>query len=204
MASTPWRSPASVVNNTSVGSTVWYNDYDPLGESGNPSLTATRLQSADGGYAETYFSGSGVTSNILLCTQFGFTSDIPAGSSIDGYETRVTRFRNGGRAVANTYWRPVVGGALVGTAQAVAGDWPSSIAAATFGGATALGGATPSQAQVIASTFGVGIHAVGTTGGIEAAPMDHTLFVDLVEMRVHYTEGGAVISRRRVLPMMSM
>lgn len=114
-------------------------------------------------------------------TNFGFA--IPSGATIDGIVVEIEKsqqFGSGNAQDEDVYI--VKGGSPVGDDNAAAGNWPSSDAYTTYGGASDLWGTTWSDTDINASTFGVQIRALAT--GFVDARIDH------VRITVYYTEGG--------------
>jgi hypothetical protein len=125
----------------------------------------------------------------LRLTNFGFTSsDVPSGATIDGIEVVISRYANYENERADSALYLILSGATQGSNYASATKWPTSIANATYGGATDKWGFTPTQANIVDSTFGIQL-AVSSTTAI-CMP-----FVDYIKIRVYYTEGGATGSQ---------
>lgn len=132
---------------------------------------------------------SGAPTDYLDLTNFGFlVGDVPAGAIIDGITVAIERKRNASFDPCNDSTIQLI---LAGTAQgdnkATATDWPTSDTVATYGGAADKWGLSPTQAQVIASNFGVRISIVdpSVTFGASAT-------IDGVTIVINYTAGGAI------------
>jgi hypothetical protein len=123
----------------------------------------------------------------LLLTNFGFTSsDIPSGATINGIEFAICR-SNSSSADAD-----MTDSALylyddgqVGDNLASASHWAynSVMTEAVYGGATNMCGTSLTQADIVASTFGVQLSV--RVGDVIVDPN-----VDYIKIRVYYTEGG--------------
>jgi len=115
----------------------------------------------------------------LRVTNFGIS--LPADADVKGVEVSVERMVNSGSDVTDDLVQLVVGGSLSGSDKASASAWPTTEAAATYGGSTDLWGLTPTRAQVVASDFGVEIRATkGTSVTARQARIDH------VTITIHY------------------
>jgi hypothetical protein len=183
MAVTAWKAAGTCSSDSAVGSIQWFADVF-----NNTSLAGTEVSSDNNVNAESQPT-SGATSHYLKCTNFGFTSsDVPTGATIDGIEWRFSRYRNAVPTVATTNCKLVKAGSFVGSTVTVTADWPTSETSATMGGATELGGQSWTQSDVTASNFGVGISYTCNTTRFFPSSASH--FIDIVEVRVHYTAGA--------------
>lgn len=123
----------------------------------------------------------------LIVTGFSGLSVLPDDATIDGIKVEIER------SVTSTSGSPRDGSVtlvgLTGTSSDLASGttWPTTDAYATYGGPTEKWGfATPSVAEIKASTFGVSLNAQVSTGeGIST-----TVRVDHVRITVYYTEAG--------------
>lgn len=131
-------------------------------------------------------------SDWLLLTNFGFTSgDIPNGATIDGIEFVIGRKS---RSIDVSYDSALYlyDDGQVGNNLASATKWPTSISEATYGGAMDMCGTSLTQADIVATTFGVQLSAYGSSS--ESAVLD----VDFIKIRVYYTAGGASLPLKNV------
>lgn len=125
-------------------------------------------------------------SDYLTLTNFGFTSsDIPAGSTIDGIEFAINRYFTNANDVFDYEFQLLKASTAHGSNMASAAKWPSSEAEATYGGATNLCGGTWAQTDIADSGFGVRLCIKATSGGAGTLA-----YVDYIKLRVYYTEGG--------------
>lgn len=179
MPVTAWKATGTVVNDNSVGTINWDSDdfFAPL--------VGTECLNDDNIYAGTQLAGSGV-SVWLKATNFGFTStDIPAGSTIDGFEVEVRQFKSGTIVVSNTAVRLVKANAVVGTSFGNTTDWATTETVVNYGGTTQLGGTSWVQSDVVASNFGV---AISITNASSALPISaRNRLIDQIRVRVNYT-----------------
>ena len=183
MAVTAWKTAGTCANDSSAGSLAWVADFDL----GDP-LVGNELSSDDGNDANTGY-GSGATSNFLKATNFGFTtSDIPTGSSIDGFEVEVRQYRGTTATVVSTLIKLVKSGSIVGNDFGTTADWATAETAVIYGNATQLGGQSWNVSDVTASNFGMVLAYTSSTSRF--FPFGNWAFVDQVRIRVYYTVGG--------------
>jgi hypothetical protein len=121
----------------------------------------------------------------LRLTNYGFTSsDIPSGATINGIEFVVCHHAT----VADTYSDSAIylyDDGQVGNNLASATYWPiNTPTEATYGGSTNMCGTSLTQADIVASSFGVQLSVLAANGGIGDS------YVDYIKIRVYYTEGG--------------
>jgi hypothetical protein len=138
------------------------------------------VTASDNVYATCLTTGS----QQLRVTGFGFT--IPAGATINGITVEIERKvgGTGGAPHDNVVQLVKDGSTLVGTNKASASTWPTVEAYATYGSAVDLWGATWSDSEVNASTFGVALSVVASIGS-------QTFSVDHVRITVDYTDADA-------------
>ena len=146
-------------------------------------------KAADASYAVSKTSIKNTYSDWLLLTNFGFTSsDIPSGSTIDGIEFAINRRCDTPNIIKDSglYLYDAV---AVGNNLASATKWPTDAGGieATYGGSTNMCGTSLTQADIVASTFGVMLSVA--CGASEVA----SGYVDYIKIRVYYTEGGASV-----------
>ena len=138
----------------------------------------------DTSYAESSTAKNTYTDWLRL-TNFGFTaSDIPSGSTINGIEFIISRYATEINLINDSALYLYDDG-QVGNNLASATNWTTtSPAEATYGGSTNMCGTTLTQADIIASTFGVQL-------SIACGPSDMPIgIVDYIKIRVYYTAGG--------------
>jgi hypothetical protein len=130
-------------------------------------------------YAEAVLDGLSY-SNYLAVTNFGFA--LPAGATILGVLVEIERYSNAVEGYAqDKSVKLIKGGAIQGTEKASASNWPSSDAYASYGGSADLWGLTLTEADVEASTFGVGIAVKGSN-----ADVSNSAFVDHIRITITY------------------
>lgn len=125
-------------------------------------------------------------SHYLKATNFGFS--IPAGSIIDGIETRFKR--SGGAFITDTDVKIVKGGAISSTDLSAGAAWSVGEEFVTFGGATSKWGETWTATDINDSTFGVVLSATGSALA--------TASVNVVDIKIYYTLGGGGDSHGRL------
>jgi hypothetical protein len=175
---TAWKTPSAISqSNLGLGSHPDWKD-----EAGG-TISVTDIQADDATHLEVAQTGTAIASEKLTITDFGLTStDVPSGATIIGVEVRITGESFGlgtAQAVAQLYDAGAVGGTK-------ANFWPGLPDALVLGGAADDWSAGLTQADVIASTFGVVLWAD------RAFPLDGdaTAELDMLELRVHYSTGG--------------
>jgi len=121
----------------------------------------------------------------LLLTNYGFSSsDIPSGSTIDGIEFEIGRYSTEVNMINDSALYLYDDG-QVGNNLASATKWPTAMGTATYGGATNMCGTSLTQADIVATTFGVRLSIEGASSGLGAGEVDY------IKIRVYYTAGGA-------------
>jgi hypothetical protein len=181
MPVTSWKSAgtgASVY--TGVGNTAWFSTErivasDDSRASANPNALSQTYQ--------------------LRATNFGFVNDVPEGATIDGIEVRIERYgaagAGGGTSPILDEEARLVHGTAGSSADNIGTDQitdslnvptgAANEAYRTIGSATNKWGASLTAAMVRSTSFGVGYRA--NNGGSSQLG----IFVDHIEMRVHYT-----------------
>lgn len=175
------RSPGTGSNNTSIGSVAWSS-------TGN-------ITSSDDLSAVT--SASSIqTSNYLQATNFGFSSVLPAGSTIDGILVEVERRRDIGGFVYDNSIRLRKSTGYVGSNKAnTSTDWPTTDTYASYGGSSDLWGTTWTYDEVTHTDFGVGV-SVSLQGDSETPS---TARVDHVRMTITYTPSSGYHAASQIL-----
>jgi hypothetical protein len=145
----------------------------------------------DTNYTEAVVNAKETKTDVLLVTNFGFAADdIPAGSTIDGIEVIISRW-----SVADTGDYSVycyLTASPTGSNLAAALFWVCAQEDVTYGGATNKWGWSPTQANMLDSSFGIGL--IGTSSGFLE------LFVDCIKLRVYYTAAGASFIPQILIP----
>ena len=148
--------------------------------SGGPAWSNQDYAKADDTSYATCFVSGFANSDWLRLTNFGFTSsDIPSGATIDGIEFVISRTATFITDLA-IYMRDSTG--QVGSDQASATGWPTSIGEATYGASDEMLGTTLDQADIVASTFGIDISAHNSFYLFST-----TAYVDYIKIRIYYT-----------------
>lgn len=181
MAVTSYLSSGTCADDNSVGTVTW--DSDGFGTP----LVGTEVSSDNNVYAGASANNS-ATSHYLKCTNFGFTSsDIPSGSTINGFEIEVRQFRNALPTITATVVKFVKGGSVVGNDIGNTTDWAGTETVVTYGSSTELGGQSWTQSDVTASNFGC---VISVTWGTTRLLSTFCTLVDQVRIRVYYTVPG--------------
>ena len=155
-------SPATCVNDASVGASAWVLGAPLPATSAMPDL---------------------LNSNYLKCTGFGFS--IPTGSAINGITSTVVVNCSKNNQCEDASVKIVKAGAITGTDHA--GNNPSKFwglpQTRTYGGAADLWGATWFATDIDAANFGLGISASNKKGGGTAT----TATVTSINVAADYT-----------------
>lgn len=188
MAVTAWKSAGTCANDNSSGSLPW--EADNLVPT---ALVGNELTSDNDVFAKTLFS-SGATSNFLKATNFGFTtSDVPTGSSIDGFEIEVRQYREATASVVSTVIKLVKAGSIVGNDFGTSNDWATSEAVVVYGNSTQLGGQSWTVSDITSSSFGLVL--AFNSGTSRTSPSGSWSFVDQIRVRIFYTDPSSVNQR---------
>lgn len=202
-----WIRPVQVDPSTSTSATFSTSAADQA----NASIAWTNPSNAnasDSTYATQTAPGSSANTaanyNYLYLTGYGFS--IPSNATIKGVTASIRRLRNGGSTGEmrfNTV-QLLKGGTPTGTNLATATNFPTTVAAVSFGGTTNMWGNSLTYSDVNASNFGLAIRLVGSTSGtnrvgnIDSAsltityttPGDRDAQIDYGQMGVYYSTPG--------------
>ena len=146
-------------------------------------------KAADASYAVSKTSLKNTYSDWLLLTNFGFTSsDIPSGSTINGIEFIINRRAPAANMIKDSALYLYDDGA-VGNNLASATNWPTNLGGieATYGGSTNMCGTSLTQADIVASTFGVMLSVACGPSEVDQG------YVDYIKIRVYYTAGSSTV-----------
>jgi hypothetical protein len=171
----PSIGPQYPTSGASSGSPAWSNPGNIL--------------ASDDSLATVVHMYSSFTSAWLIATGFDFSS-IPAGATINGILAEIERSANMNSSSVYMQDYDVFltkdGTNTVGSDKAdTTTKWPTTDGIASYGGAADLWGATWTDAEVKASTFGVLLRARGTTSGPNIIPG-----VDTVRLTITYTTAS--------------
>ncbi len=148
--------------------------------------TPANVDAVDTNYATcTDISSQGGMSYYLLVKDFGFA--IPDGATIDGIQVEISRHSSGGQSplIRDAVVRLTKDGStLVGNNLAVTGtDWPrATLATQSYGGASALWGATWGVEDVNSADFGVALQVQNAN-----TTRAKTATVDFIRITVSFT-----------------
>jgi hypothetical protein len=189
MATAGPRFPGTVTSlanaGTSENAEAWVSPGNASADDGTTtSITAASYDSPD-------------ISQLLVCSNFGFSADIDAASTINGITVEIER-NNAAGAASDNRVQLATGTAfanLVGTNKAdTALDWPATLTLKSYGGAADTWSAGLTAAQVIASGFAVFL-------SVQADAANTDIAVDFVRVTIDYTPPaaapGPTILRRR-------
>lgn len=172
MPDTGWLNPGTVYNDAEDGTEAW--------------VDAANADTEDAAYASVICTAA--TSQYLVAGAFG--ASVPSGATIDLVEFRVVKHREGDLAELDDLAVYILlSGVIGGTAfdnNAAAESWPTSDEVFIYDGiADAFWGEVLDDALVTANNFGVAIQVIGDSG----APSATQAFVDVIQMRITYTEA---------------
>jgi hypothetical protein len=158
-------------NATGVGTVAWTNP-------GN-------IAALDGEYAEatTSLTNGTTVTEYLTATNLGFS--INSTYTVCGVTVTIERLASTtalGQTITDNIVSLINGGAVTGSNEASATDWPASIAAANYGGTTDTWGVALTPTMVDATNFGVALSANLTA---ELVATDLTAEVDQMTMTVY-------------------
>ena len=175
MATSGPNLPGTGADDAAVGTVAW--------------SSPTNIQADDATYAAASFTGDGDPlfrlTHYLKGTVFGFA--IPAGATIDGVVAEIQRYRDaGGEGVDDNVVSLVVNGAVTGDNKAAVPPWPSSEAAASYGGAADGWTAGLTAALVNQANFGLVLQAKLNANDT----ITTTAYVDCFKITVYYTAAA--------------
>lgn len=186
MAVTAYKFPATIADDTTVGTVGWANHAN----AGADDTSEAAWEQSSGSPVGYYLKG----------TNFGFTTaDVPSGATIDGLEAEVRRREQSTTDnISDNSVKYVDAGTITGNEKAAAGEWTqatgeSSAGNATYGGAADLWGATISDSDARASTSGLAFSPKATSGTTPDG------YVDYMKIRYYYTEAPASTFAPRVM-----
>lgn len=168
-AATQTRTPASCVNDTSIGTVNW----------GTPGNAIT----SNNAYATAAVAGGGTTTRYLLCTGYGFS--LPPNATINGITVNVERRSSsaGAGGAQDASVRIVQGGVIGAVNRATATIYTTADFTEPHGGATDLWGLAWTSTDINAANFGAAYAARKNTGGGGT----FTLRADVISITVDYT-----------------
>lgn len=185
MSDTGWKSPGTVTEDTSVGSSSWNNYGNVTADDGN--VAENNTTNFSGG--ETYY---------IKCLNFGF--NIPIGATIDGIEARVQKFSDifGSTGAVDGHICIVKGGSIGSQNKALSGYWDFNDrnAYSTYGGSSDKWGESWLYSDINSSNFGIVVSASDpdTTSDINAQ-------IDHIQIKVYYTDNSTpVVGQKYALP----
>ena len=121
----------------------------------------------------------------MLLVLTGFNFDIPAGATIAGIAVSVTRrSTSSSGAFVRDAAIELVGGFGTSSSLAAADAWPATLAAAAYGGPSALWGGSLTPDDINAANFGLAIAAQNTDPDVA-----HNAHVDGATVTVYYYEA---------------
>lgn len=155
----------------------------PTAASGTGWSNPTNIYSDNNTDAFIAVSGTNI-SNYLIGTAFGFTSsDIPVDATIDGVYAEFEAYSTGLAPLIQYVYLTKNGSSSSGSNKGLIGSLTGSRATYTFGGSSDGWGASLTQSDVTASTFGL---MVAIKGGGSAG----TGYFDWFRLTIYYTPLG--------------
>lgn len=179
MADTGWKAPGTAANVDRDDGGQWFE------------VNEVKTDNDFGAYV----TSKDDYSDWIRCSNYSFS--VPSGATIDGIEVRIKRKESEGStgSIYDDSLRLWNGSSVVGDDKASGTPYPSSFTTATYGSSTDDWNASLSVATINSSGFGVQL-SVYADGPFPAAE------VDVIEMKIHYTEsggGGSVPQKGRVI-----
>lgn len=168
--------PGNAANTGGITSIAWNNPG--------------RITTDDVLYATATMSPGQVT-RVLNGYNYGFA--IPLTATINGITVTVMRqsdANGGGNSINDLSVRLLKGGTAVGTNMATGTDWPITMTAVTYGGATNLWGTTWTPAEINAA--GAGGFGVAFSAETQATASNRTASVDYIHVTIHYAVGPTI------------
>jgi hypothetical protein len=168
---------ASLANaGTSENAEAWVNPGNVVSDNGTEaSITAATFDSPD-------------ISQLLVCSNFGFSADFLDSATINGITVEIERRDQAIGAASDNRVQLATGTAfanLVGDNKAdTALDWPTAATIKTYGGASDTWSAGLTAAQVRATGFAVML-------SVQADAANTDIFVDFVRVTIDYTAAAA-------------
>lgn len=176
MPSSGPNSSGTIANDSTVGSVAWTN----------LSLAST----SNNQYAQCAVGSSGVVTNYLKATNFGFS--IPGGSTIDGIRVGVECSSD--QLFASDYSVKIVkGGVISGNNKAYTPDITSE-SIILYGGVADLWGLAFTDSDINSSTFGV-----VWSGQNNSTKFSSTYYIDHITITVYYTSGGGSSVSQKII-----
>lgn len=162
---------------TSENSNAWVSPGAVIADDGvEAAITASTYDSPD-------------ISELLVCSNFGFSADFTDGATINGITVEIDR-RNSAGAASDNRVQLATGTAfanLVGANKAATTtDWPTATAVATYGGAADDWSAGLTAAQVRATGFAVFL-------SVQADAANTDIQVDYIRVTIDYTPDPAAV-----------
>ena len=184
MADTGWKSPGTVVNDSSVGTVAWSNPDN--------------VKTSDNSYAQVGESINSLSTYYLKTTNFGF--NIPIGSTINGIlievEKRAPEADDSSWVIDNSIKIVKSDGSFGTTNKADSlTRWENSDSYVSYGSDSDLWNESWTVSDINNSNFGVVISASLTVDHSVTAQIDH------IQMKVYYTENTTpVVGEKYPLP----
>lgn len=181
MSDTGWKSPGTVVDDSSVGTKAW----------SNPS----NAKANDSTYAELWAMSSTFSySHYLKATNFGF--NVPSGATITGIEAQIKR----GDVYYYTYdenVRLVLSNGSIGSENKAktTTNW-GSIEYIAYGGSSDLWSETLSASDINDTDFGLVLSI--KLSDVSNGEIGNNEYVDHIQIKVYYTESGNATSERNI------
>lgn len=151
----------------------------------------TNVTSDDASYASSEVSDASKSDTTDYLTATNFNMGVPAGAGIIGVEVRIQRYAGPQENPEDPFGMTdhtvqlVVAGTATGDNNAdLVTEWPATATDKDYGGATDTWSLALTAAQVNASTFGVTVRGLYSSGQTTEA------FIDAIWIKVYYVEGG--------------
>lgn len=171
MANTGWKNPSSVISSSGGAGQI-------------PWVSPENAAAADDVGASATHEGDGDISEFLIA--YEYNAGVPTGATIDGIEFRVRRQDTSFNLHTDNQVYVQTSGGFSGDNIATNSNWGNSWEDVYYGGATDKLNISPTPAMVNHSSFGLGVQVYMPVYGL-----DPQAEIDVIQLRVHYTESAA-------------
>ena len=124
---------------------------------------------------------TGLSDNLIGSN---FSSGIPSGATIDGIEVVIRRKAAAASVIYDNVLKCVIGHTAQGSNYASATKYGTGYEDITYGGATDKWGWSPTQANMVDSSFGIQLSVATISSTAYAANVDY------IKIKIYYTAGG--------------
>lgn len=179
MSDTGWKSPGTVVDDSSIGVDTWSNPANAI--------------SSDNTYATCSVVANYMLSHYLKATNFGFS--VPTEATINGILVEFEVKESLGSDKVSSNGVRIVKGGTIGSVNKWDGiEWSTTDTYKSYGSSSDLWGETWTPSDINSSNFGVVLQVSSNSGGGDA-------YVDHIQIKVYYTDNSTpVVGQKYALP----